>query len=170
MDSNKNGIAEKTEFTGFFTKDFAIKGLAPGDFDILFDALDMNKDGYLSVNEFCLCLEGVQLTLDQKMKTFDLDLETSIKAEINALFEFFDTNKDGYVSEEELTFAMRSVNPYIGSKEVKEIMLQADANKNGTIDRTEFLTLMLPRFKQELLSAESNLDDLRRLFKEADLD
>lgn len=110
------------------------------------------------------------MSLDQRMKTFDLDLEISIKAEINALFDFFDTNKDGFVSEDELTFAMRSVNPYIGSKEVKEILIQADTNKNGTIDRNEFMTLMLPRFKQELLSYESNLDDLRRLFKEADLD
>jgi len=29
---------------------------------------------------------------------------------------------------------------------------------------------MLPRFKEELLSYEQNLDDLRRLFKESDSD
>ena len=29
---------------------------------------------------------------------------------------------------------------------------------------------MLPRFKEEIIMFESNLEDLRRLFKESDLD
>lgn len=38
-----------------------VKGLVlPNDVDILFDALDMNKDNLLSINEFCLCIEGIQ--------------------------------------------------------------------------------------------------------------
>lgn len=55
----------------------------------------MNKDNLVSLNEFCLCLEGVQNTVDQRIKSFDPDLEKSLKDEINFLFDFFDTNKNG---------------------------------------------------------------------------
>jgi Ca2+-binding EF-hand superfamily protein len=52
---------EKPEFVNFFTKDFLVKGLSvPEDIEVLFDALDMNKDSFISINEFCLCLDGVQ--------------------------------------------------------------------------------------------------------------
>ena len=50
------------------------------------------------------------------------------------------------------------------------MMKQVDKNQNNFIDRQEFITLMLPKFKEEILNYEQNLDDLRRLFKESDAD
>lgn len=75
-----------------------MKGVTSDDIDLLFDALDMNKDNLVSLNEFCLCLEGVQNTVDQRIKSFDPDLEKSLKDEINFLFDFFDTDKNGSIS------------------------------------------------------------------------
>jgi Ca2+-binding EF-hand superfamily protein len=60
MDVNKNGMVERQELLTFFAQDFVVKGVqVPQDVELLFDAMDMNRDALLSVNEFCLCLEGV---------------------------------------------------------------------------------------------------------------
>ena len=50
------------------------------------------------------------------------------------------------------------------------MMQIADKDNSKAIDRQEFQNVMLPRFKEEVLSYEQNLEDLRRLFKESDLD
>ena len=52
----------------FFQKDLLVKGISNDDLMLAFDSLDMNKDGVLSINEFCLCLEGVQLNFEQKLR------------------------------------------------------------------------------------------------------
>lgn len=50
------------------------------------------------------------------------------------------------------------------------MMRLADTDQNKTIDRSEFLNIMLPKFKEEVLKYEQNMEDLRRLFQESDLD
>ena len=74
MDKNKNGLVERSEFVTYFSQDLAIKGLTLSELELLYDALDMNKDGVLSVNEICLCIEGTQQSHLDKLNSFDLDL------------------------------------------------------------------------------------------------
>ena len=89
-----------------------MKGLnLPDDLELLFDALDANRDGLISVNEFCLCIEGVQKSIQERLRAFDSDLEKALKEEINQLFDFFDTNKDGRITFDELQIALKSQNP-----------------------------------------------------------
>jgi hypothetical protein len=45
-----------------------------------------------------------------------------------------------------------------------------DSNKSGFLERGEFYDLLLPKMKEDIINSENNLDELRRLFKEADLD
>ncbi len=60
IDVNGNGVLEKLEFLTFFSKELIVKGLSyPEDVEILFDALDNNRDGLLSINEFYYCIEGI---------------------------------------------------------------------------------------------------------------
>jgi Ca2+-binding EF-hand superfamily protein len=47
---------------------------------------------------------------------------------------------------------------------------QTDKNRNGFIDKDEFEQLLLPKFKEEMLMYENNIEDIRRLFKEFDTD
>ena len=49
-------------------------------------------------------------------------------------------------------------------------MLEADKNKNNEVDREEFIAVILPQMKLEIITNERNLDDLRRLFKQFDTD
>jgi hypothetical protein len=44
-------------------------------------------------------------------------------------------------------------------------MTEADKNKNNEVDREEFIAVVLPQMKMEIITNERNLDDLRRLFK-----
>ena len=65
---------------------------------------------------------------------------------------------------------MKSQNPNVTINEILTIMKLADRDMNKTIDRKEFTELMLPQMKAEIVSKDQNIDDLRRLFKEFDLD
>ena len=56
MDLNRNGSIEKTEMLNYFSKDLQLKQIPLVDLEMLFECIDMNKDGILSVNELCLCL------------------------------------------------------------------------------------------------------------------
>lgn len=49
-------------------------------------------------------------------------------------------------------------------------MKETDKNKNKEIDREEFIGILLPQMKLEIITNERNLDDLRRLFKQFDTD
>lgn len=144
IDLNGTSTIEKNEFLQFFQKDLIVKGLSTEDLLLAFEALDMNKDGVLSINEFCLCLEGVQHNFDQKLRQFDPELEKSLKEEINMLFDFFDTNKDNLISQQELDSALRSQNPNVTINEILTIMKMADRDMNKQIDRKEFIEIMLP--------------------------
>ena len=99
IDVNSTSTIEKQEFIQFFQKDLIVKGLTIDEIHLAFDSLDMNKDGVLSINEFCLLLEGVQHNFDQKLRQFDPELEKTLKEEINMLFDFFDTNKDNVITQ-----------------------------------------------------------------------
>jgi Ca2+-binding EF-hand superfamily protein len=64
IDVNGNAVLEKLELVTFFSKELFVKGLSfPDDIELLFDALDTNRDGLISVNEFCLCIDGVQRSI-----------------------------------------------------------------------------------------------------------
>ena len=49
-------------------------------------------------------------------------------------------------------------------------MKEVDKNGDGKIGKEEFTGVMMGRMKEEMVEKEDNWDDLRRLFKEADLD
>ena len=65
---------------------------------------------------------------------------------------------------------MKAQHPLITLAEINSIMKQADTDKSQSIDRSEFMGVMLPQLKLEMMSYEKNLDDLRRMFKEFDFD
>jgi Ca2+-binding EF-hand superfamily protein len=144
VDLNGNGVVERSEFKQFFTKDLTVKNMSMEEIELVFEAVDMNKDGLLSVNEFCLCLEGVQQSFEQRIRAFDPDLEKSLKEEINTLFDFFDTNKDNKITIDELQLALKSQNPFITQHEIELIMKEGDRDLNKNLDRKEFADILLP--------------------------
>ena len=67
LDSNKDGYVDKMEFLVGMEQHFPIPTLTKRDYNSIFDAIDIDDNGFLSVNEFCLYIEGAQLTRDQRI-------------------------------------------------------------------------------------------------------
>ncbi|OMJ95641.1 hypothetical protein SteCoe_887 [Stentor coeruleus] len=75
------------------------------------------------------------------------------KAELAQAFKCFDTAGDGKLSENDLNKACKKVLGYkISNEDIKKIIKEIDADKNGSIDYSEFLIATMNRDK--LLSAE----------------
>ncbi|CAA7057133.1 unnamed protein product [Microthlaspi erraticum] len=94
---------------------------------ILMDAGDIDRDGYLDVNEF------VAISVHIRKMGNDEHLKRA--------FTFFDKDNSGYIEIEELREAL--ANELDTSEEVVESIIQdVDTNKDGRISYEEFVTMM----------------------------
>lgn len=62
-------------------------------------------------------------------------------------FSLFDKNGDGAISLKELGIVMRSLGQNPTEKELQALINEADDDASGTIDFSEFLTLMANKLK-----------------------
>ncbi|CAN7007249.1 unnamed protein product [Brassica oleracea var. botrytis] len=85
------------------------------DIQILMDAGDVDKDGYLDVNEF------VAISVHIRKMGSDEHLKTA--------FSFFDQNKNGYIEIEELREALANEFDTTSEEVVEAIILDVDTNK-----------------------------------------
>ena len=72
------------------------------DYDSIFDAMDVNNDGQLSVLEFGLYIKGAKKPRTQNIGKLTEEMKKEIETEINKLFSIFDKNKDGKISDSEV--------------------------------------------------------------------
>jgi Ca2+-binding EF-hand superfamily protein len=66
LDINNDGSVDKLEFVDGVSKIITTTSLTRQDLGTIFDAIDLNGDNYLSVNEFGYYLDGAKLQKDQK--------------------------------------------------------------------------------------------------------
>ena len=59
MDMDKNGTVDKKEFVTKINS-MKIPAVFPSDLGLIFDQIDLNNDGNLSINEFGMFLEGAK--------------------------------------------------------------------------------------------------------------
>lgn len=50
------------------------------------------------------------------------------------------------------------------------IVQTCDKNKNGVIDRSEFIDMLKPKLQEDYAHAHENIADVKRMFKQADVD
>ncbi len=65
MDVNKDGVVDKLEFVNRLSY-LQIPGVQLSDLGMIFDAIDINNDGTLSINEFGMFIEGAKTNRLQK--------------------------------------------------------------------------------------------------------
>jgi Ca2+-binding EF-hand superfamily protein len=132
----------------------------------LFDILDTNRSGSLSINEFSLKVTGAANTEAQRAAS--LKISSSTHSEIEELFGFFDRDKDGFIDEKELEQAFRAYNQTPSPHELRDILRTMDTNRNGKIELGEFKQAMEVKIKDDIMKSEDSLQDLRQKFVRAD--
>ena len=76
MDRNKDGFIKHDELVAFFTQNQTlVEGLSDEAINKLWNFLDINHDGEISINEFCVLIEGVDLSYEMRMKSFSVEFE-----------------------------------------------------------------------------------------------
>ncbi|KAL1206893.1 Calcium-dependent protein kinase 14 [Cardamine amara subsp. amara] len=98
------------------------------DVQILMDAGDVDKDGYLDVNEFvAISVHIRKIGNDEHLKQ---------------AFTYFDQNNSGYIEIEELRDALADEFNTTSEEVVEAIIFDVDTNKDGRISYEEFATMM----------------------------
>uniref|UniRef100_A0A8C4T403 EF-hand domain-containing protein n=2 Tax=Erpetoichthys calabaricus TaxID=27687 RepID=A0A8C4T403_ERPCA len=86
-------------------------------------------------------------------------------AEFREAFALFDKDGDGTITSKELGTVMRALGQNPSEAELQDMINEVDADSNGIVDFTEFLTLMVKRIKE--LDSE---EEIREAFKVFDKD
>ena len=59
---------------------------------------------------------------------------------------------------------------YVTLEKAQEMIKTVDQNNDGKLSKDEFVTLMKPHLLNEFLNAESDIEDIRNFFRDADTD
>ena len=96
------------------------------DYAILYNALDVNNDGSISLHEFGMFIEGVKLQKNQRMQELDPRLVQTMNDEIAELFRQFDLDGNGYVTADEIQKAMLGIGQRISLDDAMRMIREVD--------------------------------------------
>ena len=74
MDENGDGEVDKKEFVGRLGQAINKKALLASDIGLLFETLDRNGDGKISLNEFKTFIKGVEKSREKRKADIDPDV------------------------------------------------------------------------------------------------
>ncbi|KAJ4762489.1 hypothetical protein LUZ62_072864 [Rhynchospora pubera] len=80
-------------------------------------------------------------------------------------FSLFDKDNDGFITKQELATVIRQLGQNPSDEDVQEMISEVDTDGNGTVDFSEFLSLMEKKLKET-----DSEDELREAFKVFDKD
>lgn len=97
-----------------------------------------------------------------------------IDRDIQELFYEFDENGNGRISYMEIYRAMMGMGTQITLEDaknlIKDVKQRRGQPQGDEIDFNEFKEVMRPKMLEDLINQEDNMEDLRALFIEADVD
>ncbi|CAL0307873.1 unnamed protein product [Lupinus luteus] len=105
--------------------------LTTNDLERIFEKLDMNGDGYVSLEELKWFLDKTVIEIDEEVES---DL---VKA-----FKVFDLDGDGFISSQELECVLKRLGLWNG-KDCKNMICYYDTNFDGQLEFEEFKNMML---------------------------
>ena len=92
----------------------------------MYNALDVNNDGSISLHEFGMFIEGVKLQKNQRMQELDPRLVQTMNDEIAELFRQFDLDGNGYVTADEIQKAMLGIGQRISLDDAMRMIREVD--------------------------------------------
>ena len=108
------------------------KGISENELKDLFGKADKNSDGKIDVTEFNGLVELIQGKAS----------EIKINPDLAKVFEQFDADHDGLISKDGVRSALRAVGKDLSDSDLETCFSEADTNKDGKIDITEFSSLI----------------------------
>ena len=137
LDADGNGEVDAREFIDGLAL-LNIPQMQKKDFKMVFEAIDLNNNTYLSLNEFSLHLEGAKLTRDARISALPPEIQRDIEEQIDQLFELFDDNNDGSIDKWELVKTFQGLGHEMTVEKAEEMIASVDDNGDKVIDRQEF--------------------------------
>ena len=169
LDEDGNGHVDRMEFVTGLER-MNIMGLTKKDYNTIFEHIDIDGNGFLSVNEFGLFLEGATLTRQQKIAQMPQNMIDEVTRDINDLFDKFDEDGNQHIDAEEIQTAMKGMGFVITYDKALEMIDSVDQDGDHQLNRQEFQDLMKPIMIEQLISTEDNVEEIRAIFREADTD
>ncbi|KAK8709646.1 hypothetical protein V6N13_060659 [Hibiscus sabdariffa] len=83
-------------------------------------------------------------------------------SEFKEAFNFFDKDGDGCITVEELATVIRSLDQNPSEEELQDMIKEVDADGNGSIEFSEFLSLMAKKMQES--DAEEELKEAFKVF------
>ena len=108
------------------------KGIAENELKDLFGKADKNSDGKIDVTEFNELVELIQGKAS----------EIKINPDLAKVFEQFDADHDGLISKDEVRSTLHAIGKDLPDSDLETCFNEADTNKDGKIDITEFSSLI----------------------------
>lgn len=135
LDKDGDGYITTEEFTQRLKE----SGRNPDDFDAskYFNSGDENKDGKLTFTEFLEAAQKLGL-----VNAFTATGQSTANLSLDASFKQFDRDGDGKITTNELEQALDKQGGKPSQDEIKQMISAADKNKDGTVDKEEFATMM----------------------------
>jgi Ca2+-binding EF-hand superfamily protein len=120
------------------------------------------------MNELSLQIFGVKQSKDERLH--ELEIDQQLQLEMESLFRRLDSDGNNHISEEELFVALSASSHNKRTRqEVKDIMKELDIDNDGQISQDEFNKFMQQRIKEDIITAEDEMDDIRTKFRQYDL-
>lgn len=131
-----NGYITKKEFIKLFLKTKTGTGSAREYAEIVFKAFNLYKKGVVSFREWLLVI------------SYHSDVQANKMKQIDFAFSIFDIDKDEKISRRDMKkvqsaiYKMLNMNGKESKTRVDEIFRLYDANKDGFLDKAEFITFI----------------------------
>jgi Ca2+-binding EF-hand superfamily protein len=164
-DKDGDGLLTADEFVDGILS-WRIVGMKDKHLRDAFAAIDVNKDEDLTLGEIWMYIEGAKPSAQERNLTVEKDIENDMKEQINNLYnEFKDESKNVTKDSMRRILTAFSIPLNVISKTLNDI----PTDKDGSISKGEFKKYMTKFLKENILEIENDINELRAMFYEADL-
>ena len=164
-DEDGDGVITEDEFTKWTTT-FKITGVKDKHCREAFQAMDVNKNGTLTIGEIWLYIEGSQPSNEERNIIIEKELETELNDQINDMFnEFKDDSK--HVTKDSIRKILTAYN--VPTSIISKSLANIRTDNEGKITKKDFKKYMMEFLKENILEVENDINELRAMFYEADI-
>ncbi|KAI0219184.1 putative calmodulin-like protein 2 [Lamellibrachia satsuma] len=145
-----------------------------------FDEFDKDRDGYITSSELMDVMTSLRQNVSDKeihqmIRSVDTDGKGKVsfegfvsfmmsrqrqqsvtEEEMLEAFHVFDSDGDGYITGEDIRKTMRQLGEELSEADIKDMITEADLDKDGRINFSEFVILMQHRFIKSGQVLDSN--------------